>query len=123
MRSRYTAYVLGEIDYVLSTQTEKGDRAETERWAKESEWLGLTIEETSEGGEEDDEGIVAFSARYKSDGEEITHRERAFFRKRKGRWIYAGEAKQKPIRSGPKIGRNEPCPCGSGKKYKKCCGG
>ncbi len=28
----------------------------------------------------------------------------------------------KAIRTGPKIGRNEPCPCGSGKKYKKCCG-
>jgi hypothetical protein len=26
-----------------------------------------------------------------------------------------------PVRSGPKIGRNAPCPCGSGKKYKKCC--
>ena len=26
-----------------------------------------------------------------------------------------------PIRTGPKIGRNDPCPCGSGKKYKKCC--
>lgn len=25
------------------------------------------------------------------------------------------------VRSGPKIGRNDPCPCGSGKKYKKCC--
>ncbi len=29
---------------------------------------------------------------------------------------------QQPIRVGPKIGRNEPCPCGSGRKYKKCCG-
>jgi preprotein translocase subunit SecA len=29
---------------------------------------------------------------------------------------------QKPIRSGPKVGRNDPCPCGSGKKYKQCCG-
>ncbi len=28
----------------------------------------------------------------------------------------------KPIRAGAKIGRNDPCPCGSGKKYKKCCG-
>jgi len=28
----------------------------------------------------------------------------------------------KPVRSGAKIGRNDPCPCGSGKKYKKCCG-
>ncbi len=30
--------------------------------------------------------------------------------------------KQKPVVGGQKIGRNEPCPCGSGKKYKKCCG-
>ena len=27
-----------------------------------------------------------------------------------------------PVGSSPKVGRNEPCPCGSGKKYKKCCG-
>jgi uncharacterized protein len=27
-----------------------------------------------------------------------------------------------PVRPGPKVGRNDPCPCGSGKKYKKCCG-
>jgi preprotein translocase subunit SecA len=26
-----------------------------------------------------------------------------------------------PVRAGPKVGRNDPCPCGSGKKYKKCC--
>ncbi|MFB4158971.1 SEC-C metal-binding domain-containing protein [Geomicrobium sp. JSM 1781026] len=26
-----------------------------------------------------------------------------------------------PFKPGPKVGRNEPCPCGSGKKYKKCC--
>jgi hypothetical protein len=31
-------------------------------------------------------------------------------------------AKAKPIRTGPKVGRNDPCPCGSGKKYKHCCG-
>ena len=29
---------------------------------------------------------------------------------------------QQPIRAEQKVGRNEPCPCGSGKKYKKCCG-
>ncbi len=32
------------------------------------------------------------------------------------------EADIQPIRTEPKIQRNEPCPCGSGKKYKKCCG-
>jgi preprotein translocase subunit SecA len=31
-------------------------------------------------------------------------------------------AKAKPVRTGPKVGRNDPCPCGSGKKYKLCCG-
>jgi len=31
-------------------------------------------------------------------------------------------SKQKPVRSGPKVGRNDPCPCGSGKKYKHCHG-
>ncbi len=30
--------------------------------------------------------------------------------------------KAKPVRTGPKVGRNDPCPCGSGKKYKHCCG-
>ena len=28
----------------------------------------------------------------------------------------------KTVRKGKKVGRNDPCPCGSGKKYKKCCG-
>ena len=30
--------------------------------------------------------------------------------------------KAKPVRTGPKVGRNDPCPCGSGKKFKHCCG-
>ncbi|MGB0743557.1 MAG: SEC-C metal-binding domain-containing protein [Opitutales bacterium] len=30
-------------------------------------------------------------------------------------------AAQQPVRKAPKVGRNDPCPCGSGKKYKKCC--
>lgn len=34
----------------------------------------------------------------------------------------AEETQKKPVRVGKKIGRNDPCPCGSGKKYKKCCG-
>jgi preprotein translocase subunit SecA len=32
------------------------------------------------------------------------------------------QAKAKPVRTGPKVGRNDPCPCGSGRKYKVCCG-
>ncbi len=35
---------------------------------------------------------------------------------------YAGEGAKKPVRKANKVGRNDPCPCNSGKKYKKCCG-
>jgi preprotein translocase subunit SecA len=34
----------------------------------------------------------------------------------------AAAEKAKPVRTGPKVGRNDPCPCGSGKKFKHCCG-
>ena len=33
-----------------------------------------------------------------------------------------GEGPHQPVKKGPKVGRNDPCPCGSGKKYKHCCG-
>ena len=55
--------------------------------------------------------------------------EEAFQRKKKreleqARMAGAGDARtvQQVVRSGDKVGRNDPCPCGSGKKYKKCCG-
>jgi len=35
---------------------------------------------------------------------------------------YAEEGPRQPARKEGKVGRNDPCPCGSGKKYKKCCG-
>jgi preprotein translocase subunit SecA len=34
----------------------------------------------------------------------------------------AAVEKARPVRMGPKVGRNDPCSCGSGKKYKQCCG-
>ena len=55
--------------------------------------------------------------------------EEAFQRKKKreleqARMAGAGDMQtvQQIVRSGDKVGRNDPCPCGSGKKYKKCCG-
>jgi preprotein translocase subunit SecA len=54
--------------------------------------------------------------------------EEAFQRKKKreleqARMAGAGDQQvQQVVRSGDKVGRNDPCPCGSGKKYKKCCG-
>ena len=129
MRSRYSAYVLGEIDYVLDTHTPEAaadvDRKSTELWSKQSKWLGLEVTSTDKGGPEDTEGTVEFVAKYKLRNVTVEHRERAHFEKRDGKWKFA-DAEQlagPPIKNeGPKVGRNDPCPCGSGKKYKKCCG-
>jgi preprotein translocase subunit SecA len=48
--------------------------------------------------------------------------EEALEERRRGDGRRPQTSKQTPYRAGPKVGRNDPCPCGSGKKYKKCCG-
>ncbi len=45
------------------------------------------------------------------------------FDEEKQKELYKEQKRSQTVRhEGPKIGRNDPCPCGSGKKYKKCCG-
>ncbi len=128
MKSRYAAYVLGEVDYLLAshdpTSREQVDRDGAAKWSAEADWDGLEIVSTEAGGADDDRGVVEFIARYQMSGAPLVHHERATFRKHEGRWFYVdGEmVRQKPARrEAPKVGRNEPCPCGSGKKFKKCC--
>ncbi len=131
MRSRYTAYVVKNIDYIDQTQTsEKGeefDKAEALKWAESSEWMGLEIVKTQRGTSDDKDGIVEFIAHYKdkASGHELAHHEVSLFQKSSGGWKFKegqikGAGPMKRIE--PKIGRNDPCSCGSGKKYKKCCG-
>ncbi|MEE9252586.1 MAG: preprotein translocase subunit SecA [Thermodesulfobacteriota bacterium] len=57
-----------------------------------------------------------------TDMELLEHRRRKAEQQRMIQSRGEGEEKKKPVRRGRKIGRNEPCPCGSGKKYKKCHG-
>lgn len=115
MRSRYSAYVLGEIDYIGATQKEEMNRDAAEQWSKQSEWQGLEIVEAQDN-------YVEFVARYKNGrGELVEHRERSRFEQDEdGRWIYV-DGSTPTLRSAARTGRNDPCPCGSGKKYKKCC--
>ena len=127
MRARYAAFTEAAIEYIEKTTDpsvrESFDRNGTTEWAKNSEWLGLEIVRSEEGGEKDSKGLVEFIARYKYDGVERAHHERAEFKKRDGQWFFLdGKLVQEPVRAGEKIGRNDPCTCGSGKKYKKCCG-
>jgi SEC-C motif-containing protein len=129
MRSRYSAYVVGNIDYIVGThdpdRAKDVDRKNTEQWSKNAEWLGLEVLSTEQGTPADEVGVVEFVARYKLSGVKVEHRERALFRKHSDRWVFVDgiEIKGPPVvRNEPRVGRNDPCPCGSGKKYKKCHG-
>ena len=138
MRARYSAYVTHEIDFLIDsclpekdenvgTKNDKSiDRASTAKWSEQSVWQGLKIVRTEKGGKDDTAGIVEFIADYSMKGVHETHHEVANFTRKTpaDAWMYdAGEVKPATRkREGEKIGRNDPCPCGSGKKYKKCCG-
>lgn len=128
MRSRYTAYAKKETDYIAQTvhpDQRQGDSRKTiEEWADNTQWNKLEIIECSAGGPEDSEGFVEFAADYTEKGKKRKHHELAVFKKYEDKWyFFDGQAPQikQVVRSGPKVGRNEPCPCMSGKKYKKCC--
>ncbi len=123
MRSRYTAYVLGNAEY-LSRTWHPATRPADLGLDDGTTWQGLTVISTSGGGEADERGIVEFTARCRVKETPGNLHEVSEFVRQQGRWFYLdGEApKRMPVKSGSKIGRNEPCPCGSGKKYKRCCG-
>jgi len=129
MRARYTSYATGRIDFIEKTHAPESradfDRKASEKWAKESQWKGLSIVATKDGGPSDAQGVVNFVARFTTGGKDYEHREIATFRQEKGVWWFVDGRTPKPetfTKSGPEIGRNDPCSCGSGKKFKKCHG-
>ena len=128
MRSRYTAYKIGKVEYLVKTNHESTragiDVRDIVNWSKEHEWTKLEIVKTEQGSEIDTIGMVEFKAHFKrKNGEEQIHHEKSTFRKEQGKWFYVdGQYNPKELATSKKISRNAPCPCGSGKKYKKCCG-
>lgn len=131
MRSRYVAYVVKNINYIDETQitveNEVFNKEEALKWAESSEWLGLEIKKTQKGEPNDNTGVVEFVAHYKdkASGTELRHHETSLFQKRDGDWKFKEgqiHGAQPLKRLEPKIGRNDPCSCGSDKKFKKCCG-
>jgi len=96
-----------------------------EKWSRESESQGLEILDAKDGQPGDREGDVEFIVRYREKQVMQTLHERSKFVWKNNRWYYVdGETvRSKPlVRQSPRTGRNEPCPCGSGKKFKRCCG-
>ena len=128
MRARYSAYVVGDINFLNSSlapdERHDFDPEQAKAWSENSKWLGLTIHAVKDGGEADQAGQVDFTASYEYQGGRQDHRELASFKRLDGVWHYTDGRMRShdPIVRGPKPGRNDPCPCESGKKCKKCCG-
>ena len=123
MKARYSAYATGAIDFLRKSTHSKTrkqfDPEGAERWSRDSRWLGLTI--LGSDSSLSNRAHVNFEARYEDkDGLNVIHRERSLFELEGDEWRFVSGGAI-PLTS-QKIGRNEPCPCGSGKKHKKCCG-
>lgn len=150
MRARYAAYVQGDLAYLEKTQARETlkdfDEAATKKWMENAQFKKLKILHTEKGGPFDEVGVVEFLATFSEGGNTYDHHEVSEFKKNsEGNWVFLeghghrhkeGEnphqhhhhpshhhhAVEPFVRQAPKVGRNDPCSCGSGKKFKKCCG-
>lgn len=114
MRSRYSAFVLKLADYLQSTW-HSSTRPQSLDLQESPGWVSLEIVSSDESGRE---GNVHFRAIYRAGGGWGYLEEKSRFLQEDGRWFYvSGDTREGVL----KPGRNEPCPCGSGKKHKACC--
>ncbi|BDY05322.1 hypothetical protein F0521_23630 [Ferrimonas sp. YFM] len=119
MRSRYTAFATAQAGYLLATHDPDTRQGLTEQALKQSceksDFVGLQIMDAPPY--QQDKGEVEFRAWYRQGNEILALWERSQFRRQDSRWYYC----RGDIRPSIKLGRNDPCPCGSDKKAKKCC--
>ncbi|MAZ44030.1 MAG: hypothetical protein CMF48_02485 [Legionellales bacterium] len=129
MRSRYTAFTQANIPYIMKTMTDTAldefDPIGFKKWVTPLQWEALEILSAPPTEEDGLFGEVEFIATYSTtDGESFDIHERSRFEKIGGKWYYVeGETPRtvETVYNTDKIGRNDPCHCGSGRKYKKCC--
>lgn len=124
MRSRYTAHVVHAWRYLHRTYLPTMDTPFVEEEATSTvRWTKLEVHRHEP---EVRPGVshVEFSAHFTDGGQTGVMHEKSEFRLIDGAWIFARALREgpAPVVAAPKVGRNDPCPCGSGKKYKKCCG-
>ena len=128
MRARYSAFVTQAIDFIVvsthSRTRKEIDLSFIREWSETSTWRGLEILETRQVSE--NKAYVSFEARFTNQaGEDQRHREKSLFERENGEWkfVTGDELKNPTVRYETQPpGRNDPCPCGSGRKYKKCHG-
>ncbi|QSP95784.1 YchJ family protein [Marinobacter salinisoli] len=114
MRSRYSAFVLGLPDYLLATW-HASTRPASLSLEDSPRWASLQV---IDHGQQGNSGQVHFRAIYRTATGWGFLEERSDFVREAGRWFYVSGDTDEGIL---KPGRNDPCPCGSGKKHKACC--
>lgn len=118
MRSRYTAYVMENSEYLLHSWHSSTRPQTLSLKPGEVNWVGLTVGKIQAGQPGDRKGEVEFVASYEQAGQNRQVQENSCFIFEQNQWFYLQESIGS---AGKKTGRNAPCPCGSGKKFKKCC--
>lgn len=92
MRSRFTAYALGKVDYLIETtvaaKRAEIDREELKAYCATVACVSLKILATEAGGPGDDTGMVKFHASLQHDGKRTLHAERSTFLREEGAWRY-----------------------------------
>lgn len=124
MRSRFTAHVARDWKYLHFTYRPTARKPYVaEEDPVEIPWTRLVIH-SHEPGASSDAAFVDFSAYYESENGEQALHEKSEFARIDGKWLYTRMVRNGPPPAkpeAPKVGRNDPCPCGSGKKFKHCC--
>jgi SEC-C motif-containing protein len=123
MRARFSAHATGDYAFLHRTYRPTAKLPFVpEESNPTTQWTRLVVHNHSIG-RTPDLAYVEFSAYGLEQGVEHVLHEKAEFVRENGAWTYT-----RPLREGPapvvgakKPGRNDPCPCGSGKKYKHCC--
>jgi SEC-C motif-containing protein len=118
MRSRYTAHALAERAYLVDT-LHPDFRPQRLDLDTRIRWLGLEIIDSEQ---QESRAMVEFEACLLLDGEVSVMRERSNFILQQGCWLYTNGEQLAPRNAPWKPGRNQACPCGSGRKFKRCCG-
>ncbi len=126
MRARYCAHELRLVDFVVQTYHPSCNavaQAEDIAESVNGDWKKLEVVST-ESGKDNNEGYVTFNAYFIEDKRQYSFTEKSRFVREGEQWFYIdGEMYDYPLPVKKQtIGRNDPCVCGSGKKYKKCCG-
>ena len=117
MRSRYSAYVLGNLEY-LEASWHADFRPAGLTLDESVRWLGLALLSSDQ---QDQRATVEFEARLLVDGRVDAMHENSRFIRQGKRWLYTDGEMLAPSFTPWRPGRNEACPCGSGKKFKRCC--